>query len=188
MAFIDRFNKQGPLVDNLAEEKQRLEEALGASTSRVDQLEALEGDLQARLGEATEQVESERKKNADLEALVESLRNDLQAESKRADEAVARVKSESEAAFQDAATQATVYYGAKVFRVRDKAWLKGWRAALREAGVSEDHPSFADPPSCPGPSAPDNTVIIERTVVAPSGSNPREAPADIPSDSPSQEF
>ncbi|RWR74309.1 hypothetical protein CKAN_00263400 [Cinnamomum micranthum f. kanehirae] len=38
----NRFNKQGPLVDSLAEEKQRLEDALGASTLRVDQLEALE--------------------------------------------------------------------------------------------------------------------------------------------------
>ncbi|RWR75234.1 hypothetical protein CKAN_00360800 [Cinnamomum micranthum f. kanehirae] len=174
MVVIDRFSKQGPLVAGLTEEKRELEEALGSSVSKINQLEAFQGDLRAKLGEVAMEIENEKMKNADLEAQMESLKSDLRAETKRADEAEAKVKTESEAAFQDAATQATVYYGAKVFRVRDKAWAKARRAALREVGISEDHPIY------PGPSAPDNTVIIGPPVGVDSGPAPQEASADVP--------
>lgn len=87
-------------------------------------IEALKGDLQAKLGEVAMEIENEKMKNADFEALVESLKSNLRAESRREDEAEARIKFESEDAFQNAATQATTYYGAKVFCVRDRTWLR----------------------------------------------------------------
>lgn len=186
MAVIDRFSRQGPVVAGLTEEKRELEEALGSSVSKVNQLEAFQGDLRTKLGEEAMEIENEKMKNADLEAQMESLKSDLRAETKRADEAEAKAKAESEAAFQDAATQATAYYGAKVFRVRDKAWAKAWRAALREVGISEGHPSFVDPPIYPGPSAPDNTVIIGSPVGVDRGPAPQETSADAPCD-PAQE-
>ena len=65
----------------------------------------------------------------------------------------------------------TASYKAQVLEINQRVWELGWMAALKEAGVSEDHPIYKNPSkfpssdlgssSAPGPSSEADVVQVK---------------------------
>ena len=65
-------------------------------------------------------------------------------------------------------------YEAQVLVISQRVWELGWMAALKEAGVPEDHPAYKNPSkfpspdpgssSAPGPSSEADVVQVEYDV------------------------
>lgn len=58
----------------------------------------------------------------------------------------ALIQAETEAAFQDGVDKATKNYNTQVEEISSYLFEQGGRAALKKAGISEDHPVYKDPP------------------------------------------
>lgn len=185
----DRHEAQFRRLAELEGRSQELQMALEADAQRINALEQLKSEYEARLAEAgieiqaeREKAEAERRKVAELEASLQRVSWDVEAQKKRTDDAEVRAntaeanarsgvaaasKEGSKAGFARAAT----HYKKQLFEIREKVWAMGWRAAQKEAGITEGHPSFKEPPKFP---------VVPASTSAPSSAVPPEGPSRSP--------
>ena len=114
---------------------------------------SLGADLETAVAEGNrlkDEMETQEKLAADLVATLEKQR--VVSESalkKQKAEAEKNLQAEAEAAYREGAQEVTMHYEAQVLNISQEVWELGWRAAMKEAGVSEDHPAYKNPSKFP---------------------------------------
>lgn len=138
----------------------------GVSNQTARQQEERIRGLVAELEVTKAEVEAEKKRSTELE--------------KQRQDAEAKLQSEIDKAYSEGAAFASTSYDAQVLEVRDEVWELGWRAALTEVGVSEDHPAYMNPAKFPEPES--SPAISPSAEVAATEDIPPSANDDVPAD------
>ena len=142
-------------------EKKGLQAALDARDQKLQEEVDKNACLATELEKATAEISSlkaetkaQERRAAQLEVTPEKQRakHESTPEKQKA-ELEEKLQAEVDAAFKEGAQEVTTSYEAPVLKISQKVWELGWMAALKEAGVSKDHPAYKNPPNFPSPNA-----------------------------------